>query len=100
MSTPKEEKPQRKLAIAYKKDDEGRTRIVSVGEGRQAEKMVAQAEESGVEVERSERHVEETLAPVTEMAQDGRQAVPQEVYDLMALFVNFTQDLRSEWDKR
>lgn len=81
-----------KMAVALKTDEEGNTRVVAAGTGAEADKIVAAAQAHGVEVQRDPENVEKLLR-----AEDDGTSVPPEVYELMAVAINFVQEVDEQW---
>ncbi|MCA9793525.1 MAG: EscU/YscU/HrcU family type III secretion system export apparatus switch protein [Candidatus Eremiobacteraeota bacterium] len=98
MSRPKwtetvEPQDQEKVAVAYKQMPDGSTRVVAAGTGVEAEKIIAQAQASGVQVRRNEDEVEQLLRSENEQGSN----VPPEIYELMAVVINFAQEVNEQW---
>jgi type III secretion system FlhB-like substrate exporter len=85
------EDPDRK-ALIVETDAQGRTRVVGVAEGAEAERLIAEAEASGLEVHRNASQVEELL-----QEQSGATDVPAEIYELMSTVMDFARELSEEW---
>ena len=85
-----------KKALLVETDAQGRTKVVGVATGAEAEKLIAEAQASGLEVRQDATRVEqleETSASGLESATD----VPPEIYDLMATVIHFAQEMTQEW---
>lgn len=81
-----------KRAIAVRRGEDGSTEFVRAASGDEALKMIAEAEAAGLSVEQNETQVEALMAEQT-----GATDVPQEVYQLMSVVVDFAQELCQEW---
>lgn len=88
-----------KRALIVETDAQGRTRVVGVAEGAEAERLIAEAEASGVEVRRNVSQVESLLREQGS-EKGGATDVPPEVYDLMSTVMEFARELSEEWTHR
>ena len=77
-------------------DAQGRTRVVGVAHGAEAERVIAEAQAGGVEVRQNAAQVEDLLLK----EQTGATDVPPEIYELMSTIMSFAQDLSDEWSTR
>jgi len=77
-----------KVAVALSRGAGGASRVVASVRGGQAERLVEQAREAGIEVQQDARRVEELLREQSEGS-----SIPLEVYELMATVINFAQEL-------
>lgn len=84
--------PAERKAIAVRKNADGTTTVVKTASGAEAEKMIADAQSRGMEVESNAEHVESLMAE-----QHGATDVPPEVYQLMSVVIEFAQELCQEW---
>ncbi len=84
--------PDEKKAVAVEHLPDGTTRVVAAATGVEAEKMIAKAQASGVDVQRSPEEVDQLLRSENEGTN-----VPPEVYELMSVVINFTQELNDQW---
>ncbi len=84
-----------KKALIVETDAQGRQRVVGVATGAEAEKMIAEAQASGVEVHQNATQVEQLLEE-----QSGATDVPPEVYELLSTLIEFAHDLGQEWESR
>jgi type III secretion system FlhB-like substrate exporter len=89
------EQESEKKALVVKRDAQGRERVVGVATGAEAERIIAEAERSGVEVRQNAAQVESLL-------EEGHGAtdVPAEIYELMSVVIDFAQELSQEWSVR
>ena len=81
-----------KKALIVKTDAKGQTKVVGMATGAEAEKIIAEAQASGVEVRRDAAQVEHLM-----QEQSGATDVPAEVYELMSTIIGFAQELSQEW---
>ena len=81
-----------KMAVALQTDSQGRTRVVAAGRGAEADKIIAQAEAHGVQVQQDAEQVESLIS-----AEDQEEGVPEEVYELMSEVINFALELNEQW---
>lgn len=84
-----------KKALIVETDAQGRTKVVGVAHGAEAERLIAEAEASGVEVRRNASQVEDLL-----QEQSGATDVPAEIYELMSTVMDFARELSEEWVNR
>lgn len=84
-----------KKALIVETDAQGRTKVVGVATGAEAEKIIAEAQASGVEVRQNAAQVEQMLDE-----QEGATDVPPEVYELLSSLIEFAHDLGQEWSSR
>lgn len=84
-----------KKALLVETDAQGRTKVVGVAHGAEAERIVAEAQASGLEVRRNAEQVETLL-----QEQSGATDVPPEIYDLISTLMGFAQELSQEWASR
>jgi type III secretion system FlhB-like substrate exporter len=85
-----------KKALLVETDAQGRSRVVGVATGAEAERMIAEAQASGVEVRQNAAQVEDLMLREQSTATD----VPPEIYDLMSTLMSFAQELGQEWSAR
>jgi type III secretion system FlhB-like substrate exporter len=85
-----------KKALLVETDAQGRSKVVRVAHGAEAERIIAEAQASGVEVRQNAAQVENLLLE----EQVGATDVPPEVYDLMSTIMEFAQELSQEWSGR
>lgn len=71
-----------RVAVALSHD----SKVVAVGRGAEAQRIVEKAQAAGVEVRRDPEKVEEVL-------RGANRAVPPEIYELMATVIDFAQEL-------
>lgn len=91
-----EEEGSEKKALLVETDAQGRTRVVGVAHGAEAERVIAEAQAGGVEVRQNAAQVEDLLLK----EQTGATDVPPEIYELMSTIMSFAQDLSDEWSTR
>lgn len=84
-----------KKALIVETDAQGRQKVVGVATGAEAEKMIAEAQASGVQVHQDAGQVEQLLEE-----QSGATDVPPEVYELLSALIEFAHDLGQEWESR
>lgn len=87
-----EQAPGKKKAVAIATDEDGNTRVIRTATGVEAEKMIAEAQASGMEVRSNASEVEGLLEE-----QSGATDVPAQVYELMSAVIGFAQELDQEW---
>jgi type III secretion system FlhB-like substrate exporter len=85
-----------KKAVLVELDAQGRSKVVGVATGAEAEKVIAEAERKGVQVRRDAAHVESLIG----QEESGAPDVPNEIYELMSAVIGFAQDLSQEWVSR
>jgi type III secretion system FlhB-like substrate exporter len=85
-----------KKALLLEKDAQGRTRVVGVAHGEEAQRVIAEAQASGVEVHQNAAQVQRLLEEEIGTSTD----VPPEIYDLMSTMMGFAQELSLEWSAR
>lgn len=90
------EEDSEKKALLIETDAQGRTRVVGVAHGAEAERVIADAEASGLEVRQNAAQVQDLLLRDQDTATD----VPPEIYELMSTVMSFAQDLADEWSSR
>lgn len=84
-----------KTALVLETDAQGRQKVVGVATGADAERLIAEAEASGVEIRRDADQVEHLL-----QEQSGATDVPAEIYALMSTLLEFATELSQEWAQR
>lgn len=84
-----------KHALAVRTDAQGKTKVVGMATGSDAERMIAEANASGVKVQQDAAQVERLMHE-----QSGATGVPTEVYQLMSTVIGFVQELSEEWKSR
>ncbi len=85
-----------KKALLVETDAKGRTKVVGVATGAEAEKLIADAAASGLEIRQDAAQVEQ-LEENTTAGLESATDVPPEIYDLMATVIHFAQELTQEW---
>lgn len=88
-----------KKALLVETDAQGRTKVVGVATGVEAEQLIASAQASGMEVRRDAAQVEELSDPGS-TAPSSATDVPPEIYDLMSTVIEFAKELTQEWVAR
>lgn len=89
-----EDEAERK-ALIVKRDAQGREKVVGVATGAEAERIIAEAQATGVEVRQNAAQVESLL-----QEQGAATDVPAEIYELMSVVIDFAQELSQEWTAR
>lgn len=84
-----------KRAVAVRYGPDGQVEVLGVAEGAEAEAMVAQAREQGLEVKRDTEQVDDLFR-----SHQPATRVPPEVYELMSLMVEFAQEVDEVWEQR
>lgn len=84
-----------KKAVAIRRHADGSTEVVKVASGADADRMIAEAEAQGLEVESDASKVEKLMAD-----QHGATDVPPEIYRLMSTVIDFARELTVEWRHR
>lgn len=87
--------PKPKKAVAIRRHADGSTEVVKVASGADAERMIAEAEAQGLEVQSDASEVEKMMAD-----QHGATDVPPEIYRLMSTVIDFARELTVEWRHR
>ena len=87
--------PLEKKAVAVRHNPDGTTEVVKTATGVEAMKMIAEAEASGLSVNRDTDQVEDLMSE-----QNGATDVPPEIYQLMSAVIGFAQELNEEWRLR
>lgn len=88
------EDPEKK-ALIVETDARGRSKVVGVATGAEAERLIADAQAGGVEVRQNAAQVESLM-----QEQSGATDVPPEIYELMSTIIGFAQELGQEWVTR
>ncbi len=81
-----------KVAFAFKENETGGLRVVAVGKGSVAERIIKEAEQAGVPVRRDPESVRRLLRE-----EGAGTQVPAEVYEIMATVIDFAQELNETW---
>lgn len=84
-----------KKAFAVRTDAQGKTKVVGMATGADAERMISEAKAGGVKVQQNAAQVEQLMSE-----QSGATGVPTEVYQLMSTVIGFVQELSEEWKSR
>lgn len=84
-----------KTALLVETDARGRTKVVGVAHGEEAERIIADAQASGLEVRQNAEQLEHLLEE-----QSGATDVPAEIYNLIETLMGFAQELSQEWNHR
>jgi len=86
---------EKKKAVAIRRHEDGSTEIVKTATGAEAVKMIVEAEDQGLSVEKNVGEVEGLMAE-----QNGATDVPPEIYQLMSVVIDFARELGQEWRGR
>lgn len=91
-----------KKALLVETDAQGRTKVVGVATGAEAEELIASAHARGLEVRQDASQVEELseAGSGSESALASATDVPPEIYDLMSTVIEFAKELTQEWVAR
>ncbi|MBI3926728.1 MAG: EscU/YscU/HrcU family type III secretion system export apparatus switch protein [Armatimonadetes bacterium] len=81
-----------RMAVAYQRGPDGKTRVTAAGQGSAAEEIVRKAEEAGLPIGRDPERLRRLLQAEGE---DSR--IPPEIYELMSIIINFSQELNETW---
>lgn len=81
-----------KRAVAVRYQEDGQVEILGIAEGAEADAMIAEAQAQGLEVRRDAEEADDLFR-----SGQPSSRVPPEVYELLAMMVEFAQEVNDAW---